>query len=124
MHSEGRLTTKRLATAVALAIVLFATVLPGAAACCMVKPDSKTAAMRAAMPCCAESCTMSSPSSSRDKDAALTPAQAPQTVASTALAITPASPTATVATVATPDESAFHDFAAPPPFLVNSQFRI
>jgi hypothetical protein len=121
MHSVGTSMTKRLATVVALAFVFFATALPGAAACCIGKRDSKMSAMHAAMPCCAKSCTMSNATNSRADDAALTPAPSPQPASSVGGASTSAS---IASGAAATTEYTFHEFAAPPPFLVNAQFRI
>jgi|GEM_PF-966913 len=122
MRSAIEPRTKRLVTAVALTVLLFATALPGAAACCLGKPDS-TAAMHASMPCCAETCTMSSANSSHDNDVALA-APSPQVATGPGVAVGFTATAATITTVSTATEHTRNDFSAPPPFLAHAQFRI
>jgi hypothetical protein len=121
VHSVRILTTKRFATAVTVALVLFVTAtVPAAAVCCLGQPVSRMTAMQS-MPCCTETCTMSNATgSSRDHDVTLTPAPSPQAAASAVTTIVeparvPASITPIAQTVIEP---------SPPPFLLNAQFRI
>jgi hypothetical protein len=124
MHPGTRETTKRLATAIAAVLVLFATAMPAAAVCCFGKPAVRTMSMHASMPCCAGRCTLSNPSGSRDHDATLSPAP-PTPSAAVAVASLVASAPATIGAGAVPANDHMTDgFSAPPPFLVNSQFRI
>ena len=115
--------TKRVATMIAAVLVLFVTAMPGATVCCFEKPGIPIAAMHASMPCCTEQCTMSSPNSGREHDATLTPAPAPPVVTATA-ALIPSTPTANATPPVPAMDQAAHAYAAPPPFLINSQFRI
>ena len=117
--------TNRLATAVALVLVLFATALPGAAACCVGKPNSKMAAMHVSMPCCAESCTMSNSNDSRDNsNIAIAASPSPQVAAGPSVAVALDATSASVATVSTATEHTRIEFSPPPPFLAHAQFRI
>jgi hypothetical protein len=115
------LTTKRFATAVTVALVLFVTAtVPAAAVCCLGQPAATMASMQS-MPCCTETCTMSNATdSSRDHDVTLTPAPSLQPIASAVTTIVepahvPAGSTPIAQTVIEP---------SPPPFLLNAQFRI
>ena len=114
---------KRLATMIAVAFVLFVSAMPAAAACCLDKADTSGARMQAAMPCCAEQCTMSNPNTAPDHDATLTATPAPPEATSpaTQVAAAPATPATTPAPVM---ERTADSYSAPPPFLINSQFRI
>jgi hypothetical protein len=123
VHLASTSTTKRLATSIAAVLVLFVTALPAAAVCCLGKPGSKMASMHASMPCCAQQCTMSSPSSSRDHDVTLTPAP-PAPSAATAVVVVASAPAAAVASAIPANKHGAEEFSPPPPFLANSQFRI
>ena len=59
--------TKYFAGAFSVALVLFITAVPGAAACCLAKP-SVTTAMHASMPCCAGNCRLAAAIPTRDND--------------------------------------------------------
>ena len=114
----------KLATAIAVALVLFVTALPAATACCQGNRGINLQLMQASMSCCAESCPKISPSYSRDNHVTVAPSPSPEieaapVVATAALAIAPPLATAATATERTPDQ-----FSAPPPFLLNAQFRI
>jgi hypothetical protein len=124
MHLASTATTKRLATAIAAVLFLFVTAVPAGAACCLGKPTSTMSTMQMVMACCADPCTMSNPNDSRDHDVTLTPAPpAPSAAAAVAALVTPAA--ASVVAGAIPaNDHIFDGFSAPPPFLINSQFRI
>lgn len=123
MHPATTSRTKRLTTTIAAALVLFVTAMPAAAVCCLDRTGTPMASMHASMPCCAEQCTMSSPSTGRDHDVTLTTAPAPPT-ATTVVALVTSTP-ATHATTSAPAMAHVADaYAAPPPFLINGQFRI
>jgi len=124
VHLASTSTTKRLATLIAAVLVLFVTALPAAAVCCLGKPSSKTASMHASMPCCAEQCTMSNPTSSRDHEVTLTQAPPAPSAATAEGAVVTPTPTTAVASAGPANEHAAKEFSAPPPFLANSQFRI
>ena len=124
MHPGTTATTKRAAAAVIAAVlVLFAAAVPAASACCAGKAPITIAAMHASMACCADQCTMSNPESRRDHDVTLTPAPpaAPAASAVASLVLAPA----TIAAGAIPvNDHGSQEFSPPPPFLINSQFRI
>lgn len=123
MHPATTSRTKRLATTIAAALVLIVTAMPAAAVCCLDKSGTPMASMHASMPCCADQCTMSSPNTGRDHDATLTAAPAPSTATTVGALIT--STPATRETMPIPViEHVADAYAAPPPFLINSQFRI
>lgn len=108
---------------IAAVLVLFASAMPAAAVCCLDKAGHSMATMQAAMPCCAEQCTMSSPNSERDHDATLTAAPTPPTATAVVALIAPTP--ATHAAMPIPAMDGADDvYAAPPSFLINSQFRI
>jgi hypothetical protein len=115
VHQASISATKRFA-AITVALVVLVTTVPASAMCCA--GQSKTTAM-SSMACCTETCTMSAPDSTRDHDATLIPAPAPQpiTTAATAL-IAPINVASTVRATVVITES------SPPPFLSNAQFRI
>lgn len=123
MHPATTSRTKRLATTIAAALVLFVTAMPAAAVCCVDKTGMPMASMHASMPCCAEQCTMSSPNTGRDHDVTLTVAPAPPTV-TTVVALITSTPATRATTSAPAIEPVANAYAAPPPFLINSQFRI
>jgi len=107
--------TKRFA-AITVALVLLVTTVPASAMCCV--GQAKTTAM-SSMACCAETCTMSAPNSSRDRDVTLIPASAPQPITTApATLIAPINVATTIRTTVVITES------SPPPFLINAQFRI
>jgi hypothetical protein len=118
--------TKRLGAAIAAAAVLFVMAMPAAAACCLVTPDGAAASMHASMPCCNESCTMSSPTGDREHDVAIAAGPSPEAGAQTGPGVAVAFPAtaATITTVSTAAERTRIDFSAPPPFLAHAQFRI
>ena len=123
MHPATTSRTKRLATMIAIVLVLVVTAVPAAAVCCLDKANHSMATMHASMPCCADTCTMSRPNTGRDHDATLTAAPAPPTATTVGALITPTP--ATRVTMPIPViEHVADAYAAPPPFLINSQFRI
>lgn len=115
--------TKRLATMIAAVLVLIVTAMPAAAVCCLDKAGHSMATMQAAMPCCAEQCTMSNPNTDRDQDVTMTAAPASPVPTAIAAQIT-ATPATHAMTPAPAMERAADSYSAPPPFLINSQFRI
>jgi hypothetical protein len=118
--------TKRLGAAIAAAVVLFVMAMPAAAGCC-VGTGGKTASMQASMPCCNESCTMSSPKGDRDRDVAVTADPSPQIDAGAGVDIVVSDGAAThsaTVIVLTVSEHARTDFSPPAPFLAHAQFRI
>jgi hypothetical protein len=118
------LTTKRFATAVTVALVLFVTaIVPAAAVCCFGQPAGTMASMQS-MPCCAETCTMSNPGTSRDNDPAVAATPAPEIAAGPGVAAVFPSTAATITTVSAATEQTRNEYSAPPPFLAHAQFRI
>lgn len=125
MKLTGMGMTRRCAGAVAVALVFFIGALPVAAACCFGPPTSPaTASMQAAMPCCAGTCTLKAPQTARDHDVTLSGTSSPivplQLVAD--VRTVPQAPTR--AGFGRSNELIAHEFSPPPPFLLNSQFRI
>jgi hypothetical protein len=112
--------TKRIATTVALALVLFTAAFPGVAACCVEKPTANMAAMHASMPCCAPGCAISGPKVSRDSVVAVV---SPPPVAAGPALINSIDPVVTT-TVTLASERIADEFSSPPPFLAHAQFRI
>jgi hypothetical protein len=126
MHRTTTSMTKRLGAAIAAAVVLFVMAMPAAAVCCVGTGD-RTASMQASMPCCNESCTMSSPKGDRDHDVAVAADPSPEVAAGAdagVVVVAPATAGSTVATCSLASEHARINFSPPPPFLVHSQFRI
>lgn len=113
---------KRVATAIAM--VLFIAALPAAGVCCVAKPACNMAGMQASMPCCAETCMITSPNPGRGRDATLT--TAPSGLSGRDSAVMNSAPVlpANVASVVIPTEHAASGFAVPDPVLLNRQFRI
>jgi hypothetical protein len=116
--------TTRLATAVVVSLLVFATAVPAVGMCCVAKPGNRMAAMHASMPCCAEHCKLSSPDAAHNRD--LTAITAPEgNTASAAVAATAELASPASASIAVPATGQSLDaFSPPPPFLLNSQFRI
>lgn len=115
---------KRFATPVAVALVVFITALPAAAACCVIQPAGGPASMHASMPCCAETCNITTPKTNRDHDVTLSPASSPLQPLQATLAVFPTAVVSSPLAVAgDPQESAAHG-SAPPTFVANHQFRI
>jgi hypothetical protein len=124
VHFSSTATTKRLATMIAAVLFLFATTVPAAAACCLGKPGRTMSSMQMAMACCPDPCALSNPNDNRDHDVTLTPAP-PAASSATAVASLVTHVPATLAAGAIPANDHLADgFSAPPPFLINSQFRI
>lgn len=117
-------TRRRFAATLAAVLVLFVTAMPATAVCCLVKSGNQVASMHAAMPCCAETCTMSNPNGSRDSNVAVAALDSPQVGAGPGVAVVFPATAATITTVSTATERTRNDFSAPPPFLAHAQFRI
>jgi hypothetical protein len=114
---------QRLATTIAIVLLLFATGMPAAAVCCLDTSGAAMASVHASMPCCAQQCTMSSnPNTGRDHDATIT--AAPASAAATTVEAVTSTPAAHATPPAPAMKRAAESYAAPPPFLINSQFRI
>jgi hypothetical protein len=116
--------TRRFATAAAVALVLFITALPAAAACCLGKPNRKAVSMHALMPCCAGTCNLTTPNTNRDRDISLTSTHSPEQplqvmAGADALGSKPIKTALDDSSERTVDR-----VAAPPPFLLHGQFRI
>jgi len=69
VHSET--TSKRITTAIAVAVVLFVAAVPAAMACCGMT-SAHTTSMHALMSCCDETCTLTRSAPNADREVTLT----------------------------------------------------
>jgi hypothetical protein len=115
--------SSRFAAALALGLVLFATALPAAAACCVGKPG-KTAAMRSSMPCCNEICRTMTRRAANNHDVAMLPTPSASKQLHVAIEIT-ALVSSAIAPMLQPDsERVSVAFSPPSPVVAQHQFRI
>jgi hypothetical protein len=113
--------TKYFAGAFAIALVLFVSAVPAAAACCLGK-SSATPVMHASMPCCAGSCRLASSGPTRDNDINVISAPSVAKPSPLVVAIAAAPPVQTLSLDnATETPIAI---ATAPAFLAHHQFRI
>jgi hypothetical protein len=116
--------TRRWATAVAVALLVFVIAIPSVGACCVANPGSGIAAMHAAMPCCANHCTMADANSARGQDQTAVSTPLPDTAVVVVVSIADLSSPANASAGCALDGQSSTEFSPPAPFLLHSQFRI
>jgi hypothetical protein len=108
------------ASILAIALVLIATAVPAAAACCGAQ-SNKTMAMHASMACCGNHCKIVAPSVTPDANGVLAPGPANPLPAAV---VTGASTTISTVVASIEVNLDSNLFASPPSFLSQHQFRI
>jgi len=119
------MTRKHFTAAVAVAVLAFVAAFPALGACCITKAADGAASVHASMPCCTESCKLSSPDKNAgDRNVTVAPAPSPGKTVPAASAIATLSSSTAVAGLDAAIDRSSDAFSHPPPFLLHRQFRI